>query len=180
MANKLLTQKEFGDMIGTSQQYVSKLVKKGVIKLKNRKIDPVQAKAAMKSSSEPTRKSVVNNIGKASTTPASSHHQSLVKSRAIKEHYKAGITKIEYEEKAENMVDRRDYDATLLKALAARDIVLKNYILSIPTRCATKWPDPATRAQLKEIVDIEVREILKDMSKPNLVLIRKEMRRGIV
>ena len=178
MSNKLLTQKQFAKTIGVSAPYINKLVKKGVVKLKNRKIDPVQAKAAMKLASEPTRKSAVNDIGNDSTKPASSHHQSLIKSKAIREHYRAGLTKLEYEDKAENMVDRRDYDDALLRALAARDIVLKNHILSIPTRCAMKWPDPATRAQIKEMVDIEVREILTEMSKPNLTSIRKEIRTG--
>jgi phage terminase Nu1 subunit (DNA packaging protein) len=54
---ELITQAEFARRIDVSRAYVSKMVKKGVIKLVDGKIDEATAKAALRSVREPARQS---------------------------------------------------------------------------------------------------------------------------
>ena len=42
-----ISQSEYARQRGVSRQYVSRLVKEGVIRLKNGKVDPAQADAAL-------------------------------------------------------------------------------------------------------------------------------------
>ena len=51
----LISQSEYARRRGVSRQYVSRLVKQGVIALENGKVDPVQADAAMAARRNPAR-----------------------------------------------------------------------------------------------------------------------------
>ncbi len=50
-----ISQSEYARRRGVSRQYVSRLVKEGVIRLKNGKVDPAQADAALAARRDPAR-----------------------------------------------------------------------------------------------------------------------------
>ena len=173
--NKLITQAELAKRLDVKPPYINRLVKTGVIKLVNGKVNESDAIAAIKAASDPRMPSKINEIPVGSGDKSQSPHAELIKSKAIKERYFAGLAKMEYEERAGIMINQVEYDAALLKQLADRDIVLKNLILSIPTRCAIKWTDPNTRQELKTMLEEEIREILTDMSTTDIDAIKKGM-----
>jgi transcriptional regulator with XRE-family HTH domain len=167
MPPKLLTQKEFADKAGVSQQLVSRWIAEGIIPTgKGGKINPKKAQEALQKNIMPSKVGV--NDGDMNYNQA----------RTKREKYKAGLAQLEYEEKSGRLIDKIEYDKAILKDLAERDTVIKNYILSIPTRCVGAWTDPATKAKLKKILETEIFNILTELSVPDLEVVKDSLRKN--
>ena len=110
---ELLTQKEYARRRGWSKQYVNQLVRQGRIPIRDGRIDPVAADAALARDRDPARGRPFSPAQVAQLEPAEPPAQdpaarvqgSYVKARILREHFRAMREKMEYEAAIGRLVD---------------------------------------------------------------------------
>ena len=131
----LITQAEFARQQGFSKPYITKLVKKGVITLKDGKIDPKQALQSMANNAAPS--TAIREIDSGELFPAPTGKKpgqgiSYVDARTMREAFRAKLAKLEYEEKTGKLTDASKVKDDAFKA----GRILRDELLGIPDRIA--------------------------------------------
>ena len=117
---QLLTQKEYADRKGWSKQYVNQLVKKGRIPLKDGRIDPEVADAALAKSRDPAQDRTFKTApmtaeilkDEAGHPLAPTAQSSFSKVRTVREYYRALREQLEYEQLTGKLVPLSDVKAS--------------------------------------------------------------------
>ncbi len=102
---ELLTQKEYARRRGWSKQYVNQLVRQGRIPIRDGRIDPIIADAALARDRDPARGRTFSTapvaqpepVGPPGQDPAARVQGSYAKARTLREHFRAMREKMDYE-----------------------------------------------------------------------------------
>ncbi len=124
----LMTQAAFARQQGFTRGYVTKLIKKGIIQLKNGKVDSVQAEQAMKANSDPV--TLIRSDQSADLSPTQPGAVDFVTARTMREAFKAKMAKLEYEEKSGTLTDAAKVKQDAFKA----GRIIRDELLAIPDR----------------------------------------------
>ncbi len=160
---KKVTQAEFGKIIGTSRQYVSKLVKKGVISVdEDGKIDVTKAKKAIKDVSVPSR----DNTRKSKITGDHSKLEKLTYTEILKRKNieQIKLLKLQCKEKEGELVKWDDAkNKVYLFIRMVRDLVL-----NIPDRVSPILAAEKDPRKINDILAMELRKALEAAAKHEL------------
>ncbi|WP_066015958.1 MULTISPECIES: hypothetical protein [Endozoicomonas] len=126
----LISQAEFARQQGFTRGYVTKLIKKGIVKLKNGKVDSVQAQQAMKANADPV--TLIRSDQSADLSPTQPGAVDFVTARTMREAFKAKMAKLEYEEKSGTLTDAAKVKQDAFKA----GRIIRDELLAIPDRMA--------------------------------------------
>lgn len=173
----LMSQKAYAERCGVSKQYIGELVTKGILPLKNGKIDPAVADAIMEARREPARPQ-----RRTSTPPPEppAEQQSavppqrqisaaelptlLLKTRIKSETEKAKL--LEIKAKVES---GRSVDVDIVKATAfRRGRIIRDGMLAIPDRIDAIVAIETDRRKVNQIMTDEIVRVLEELSKPVL------------
>ena len=130
----LMTQLEFAEKQGWSKQYVHKLVKNGVIKLVNGKVDPEQAIRAIEKNADPVTQ-LRSDRQPPDILPGQNQQGGavdFVTARTMREAFRAKLAKLEYEEKSGRLTDAGKVNDDAFKA----GRILRDELLGLPDRMA--------------------------------------------
>ena len=138
----LISQSEFARQQGFTRGYVTKLIKKGVVKLKNGKVDSEQAVRSMKAHADPV---ALIRSDQQEVIPGQQAQGAVdfVTARAMREAFKAKMAKLEYEERCGQLTDASKVKNDAFKA----GLIIRNALLNLPDRLAdvlAAEDDPAT------------------------------------
>ena len=169
-----LTQSEWARKRGFSRQYVSKLVKKGVVRLVDGKVDPAQADAALEAVREPARPERRGPGPAAVSTPAPARAPAmagdgnqgldlpggaagnlsalLLKARIKSEVKRASLLEIKERIEAGKYVDVDEVKVASFN----RARITRNQLLKLPSRVAALV---AAESDVNQVSDILTREI---------------------
>ena len=126
----LISQAEFARQQGFTKGYVTKLIKKGIVKLKNGKVDSVQAQQAMKANADPV--TLIRSDQSTDLSPTQPGAVDFVTARTMREAFKAKMAKLEYEEKSGTLTDAAKVKQDAFKA----GRIIRDELLAIPDRMA--------------------------------------------
>lgn len=173
---ELVSQAEFARRIGVSPQYVAKMVKKGVIRLKSKKVDVKQATEALAATREPARPSVANlkaapaakmpDIaslgleelialrerlagGSASSQDAS---QDLLDARLANERHKARLNELKVLREEGALVDAEQVALDFANVAA----IVQQKMRTIPVRIAAQVLACTTEAEARSLLSREI------------------------
>ena len=169
----LVSQSEYARRRGVSRQYVGQMVAKGVIALKERKVDPDQADAALAAVHEPARPA---RSAKPEHQPAAKPSFStfdppvlpgggdlptlLLKTRIKSEVEKAKLLEIKARVEAGKYVDADEVKvAAFNKARVVRDA-----LTNIPERLAAVLAAETDAARVHAMLTSEIRTALEDLA----------------
>jgi pyruvate/2-oxoglutarate dehydrogenase complex dihydrolipoamide acyltransferase (E2) component len=85
------------------------------------------------------------------------------KARAVREHYQARLTKIEYEERVAKLVPKDEVQVAAFNKFRQ----FRDHMLNIPDRIAAMVAAETEAARCYEIIAIEIRKALNDFSDSN-------------
>ncbi len=128
----LISQAEFARQQGFTKGYVTKLIKKGIVKLKNGKVDSVQAGQAMKANADPVTLIRSDQPSESDIVPSQPGAVDFVTARTMREAFKAKMAKLEYEEKSGTLTDASRVKQDAFKA----GRIIRDELLAIPDRMA--------------------------------------------
>lgn len=154
----LMSQAEFARQQGFTRGYVTKLIKKGIIRLSNGKVDSVQAQQAMKANADPV--SLIRSDQTTEIAPAQPGAVDFVTARTMREAFRAKMAKLEYEEKSGTLTDAAKVKQDAFKA----GRIIRDELLAIPDRLAdvlAAEDDPAT---VRRIICDELELVLRRLS----------------
>ena len=126
----LMSQAEFARQQGFTKGYVTKLIKKGIVKLKNGKVDSAQAEQAMKANADPV--SLIRTDQATELAPAQPGAVDFVTARTMREAFRAKMAKLEYEEKSGTLTEAAKVRQDAFKA----GRIIRDELLAIPDRMA--------------------------------------------
>jgi hypothetical protein len=177
----LISQSEYARQRGVSRQYVSRLVKQGVIALENGKIDPARADAALAARRDPARperrKPIKTDTQRIRETPAQDASVStdlgplpgssggdlpkmLLKTRIKSELEKGKLLEIKAKVEAGKYVEADEVKvAAFNKARIVRD-----GLLNIPDRMASLLAAENDAAKIHTILNAEIRSVLEELT----------------
>ena len=167
MSDGLLSQKEYADLRGWSKQYVNQLVQKGRIQLRDGKIDPAAADAALRRNGDPTRRPAYRTDGMEEPPAtmvteaedgAARVHGSFAKARTVREHYRAMREKLEYEQLKGNLLDRQEVEDAQFEVARAVRMGLLQGANEIAARLAGTFG--IDERQARDLLTDEIRRIL--------------------
>ena len=154
----LMSQAEFARQQGFTKGYVTKLIKKGIVKLKHGKVDSHQAQQAMKANADPV--SLIRSDQTTELAPPQPGAVDFVTARTMREAFRAKMAKLEYEEKSSTLTDAAKVKQDAFKA----GRIIRDELLAIPDRLAdvlAAEDDPAT---VRRIVCDELELVLRRLS----------------
>ncbi len=176
-----ISQSEYARRRGVSRQYVSRLVKEGVIRLRNGKVDPAQADAALAARRDPARPMRRKTAGpKAQGAPRTSTQdvpvsvdaatlsgsaggdlpKMLLKTRIKSELEKGKLLEIKARVEAGKYVDADEVKvAAFNKARVVRD-----GLLNIPDRLAALLAAESDEHKVHELLASEIRAALEELT----------------
>lgn len=165
---KLMTQKQYAEHVGCDQSRISRLMKQGKLKGaidKEGKIDPDKADIVLKKNLAPeNRKILIDDVPKEEKVEAVKNTEfeklDYNEARTLNEQYKAMLNKLEYEEKANILVNIEDINSKLFKV--ARQI--RDSIQAIPDRCSALVAVENDAWKCKQLLSTEIDFILNDLS----------------
>lgn len=154
-----MTQAQYADRIGTSRQYVNKLVQQGKITLDaDGKIDPLAADAALQKIADPARSLADDDpplVGDPPQTEAASDGGlSFSEARTQRERHAAELTRLQLEERRGNLLPKQE----VLDSVVAAGRRIRQHLDVAPswaeelTAAAVTGGEPAVRAFLREKV----------------------------
>jgi hypothetical protein len=173
---ELVSQAEFARRIGVSPQYVSKMIKKGVIKLRSKKVDVQQATDALAATREPARSSSALLDGAAKTTsgdisslsleqllvlrerissssPAEqSASQDLLDARLANERHKARLNELKVRREEGSLVDAEQVALDFANVAA----IVQQKMRTIPVRIAAQVLACTTEAEARSLLSREI------------------------
>ena len=171
----LMTQAEFAKEVGVSQPRVSKYIRDGIIKkglaketpkAKRFKIDSEIAKAELANELDETRITKANVAGNRDMVNAicaaglDVNNLDYRTSRALNEHYKAALKKIEYEEKKGDLVPTKDVEKEAFEC--AR--MVRDSIINIPNRIADQLSVISGKKEIEKLIKKELTMALEGLS----------------
>lgn len=157
----LMSQAAYARYIGASRQYVQKLVKAGVIRIrKDKKLNRKQADAARLAAEDPA------HAHRRTTTPPEgepeqqgSAHGTYQQGRALEKAYKAKLVQLQYEVEAGKLVDREQYG----NAVYAMARATRNALRRIPDRVgavlAADMDINSVKRRLLEEIDLALHQL---------------------
>ncbi|HFB98051.1 MAG TPA: hypothetical protein ENJ62_02830 [Bryobacterales bacterium] len=176
-----ISQSEYARRRGVSRQYVSRLVKEGVIRLKNGKVDPAQADAALAARRDPARplrrkkpKTDTKRTSQAATqdssvsvdaatlpgSAAGDLPKMLLKTRIKSELEKGKLLEIKARVEAGKYVDA---DEVKVAAFNKARIVCDG-LLNIPDRLAALLAAESDEHKVHKLLASEIRAVLEELS----------------
>jgi transcriptional regulator with XRE-family HTH domain len=168
---ELISQAELARRLGVSRQYVNRLVRSGKLELEGKKIDAAKAVAALRQVRDPARKYKTDEPADLDQPapqpePAAKRQPTFAEAKTMKEVYLARMARLKYEEEAGKLVPKADVEAR------AADIgmVVKQNILSIPSRLMDQLADETDPREINAILEAELRRALEQLA--------QELRRG--
>ncbi|MBF0590239.1 MAG: hypothetical protein HQL53_14050 [Magnetococcales bacterium] len=185
----LISQSEWARKKGFSRQYVSKLVKKGVVRLINGKIDPAEADTALEAVREPARLPQRKSVAVVTSAPASSPVPAprsvtgqsrsvlasgsdlpsgspgdlptmLLKARIKSEVKKASLLEIKERVEAGKYVD---VDSVKVASFN-RARITRNQLLKLPSRVAALVAAESDVNKVSEILTQEIQVVLESLA----------------
>lgn len=141
----LMSQAEFARQQGFTKAYVTKLIKKGIVKLKNGTVDSAQAEQAMRANADPV--SLIRSGQATELAPAQPGAIDFVTARTMREAFRSKMAKLEYEEKSGTLTEAAKVKQDAFKA----GRIIRDELLAIPDRLAdvlAAEDDPTTVRQL--------------------------------
>ena len=153
----LISQAEFARQQGVSKPYINKLVKKGIIKLKNGKVDTKQALSSIKMNADPATLLRSDKQKESSNLPASPNGGiDFVTARTMREAFRAKLTQLEYEEKSGKLTDAAKVKNDAFKA----GRIVRDELLTIPDRLADVLAAEDDPRQVQQLLREELELIL--------------------
>lgn len=169
----LVSQAEYARQRGVSRQYIGQMVSKGVIELKNRKVDPKQADKALASVREPARPERRSQTqAPAAPTPEIIPSEAvalpqggdlstlLLKTRIKSEVEKAKLLEIKARVEAGKYVDADEVKIAAFN----RARVVRDSLLNIPERLAAMLAAEDDASRIHALLHAEIRSALEDLS----------------
>ena len=172
-SQKLLTQKDYAAKRKVSKQYIGKLVKEGVLSLKNGKIDPIQADAILEARREPARQTKEEKAMQTIATDTVPQTRSisnselptlLLKTRIKSESEKAKLLEIKAKVEAGKYVDVDEVRAAAFKQ--AR--IVREHILILADRLAPILASISDATEIHKILQTEHNKALEELSKTKI------------
>ncbi len=174
-ASNLISQRAYARHKGWQPSYVNKLVKLGIIPLREKRIDPIEADAAIAKHRDPARRSrqvktattaQVESNGSADpapTEPGVTEFDSTVSyasARAMREAYRARREKLLFEQLQGRLIDVGDVKvAAFNKARIVRDA-----LLNIPDRISAVLTAEGDQEKVHALLSAEIRQALEDLT----------------
>ena len=169
----LVSQAEYARQRGVSRQYIGQMVSKGVIELKNKKVDPTQADKALASVREPARPERRSQtktdpaptlVSLPSETPqlpqGGDLSTLLLKTRIKSEVEKAKLLEIKARAEAGKYVDADEVKVAAFN----RARVVRDSLLNIPERLAAVLAAEEDASRVHALLHAEIRSALEDLS----------------
>lgn len=157
----LISQAEFSRQIGVSKPYIHKLVKKGIIKLRNGKVDTEQAMEAMKANADPAN--LLREENPPEVIPAGGNAAGsvdFITARTMREAFKEKLAKLEYEEKSKKLTDASKVRNDAFKA----GRIIRDELLAIPDRLADVLAAEDDPGSVRQIIFEELEKVLQRIS----------------
>ena len=154
---KMVSQSELARQVGVTPGYINKLIKTGVLKLQDGKINPLHAKKAIESAIDKT-----GHGGKRVQKPVS---LTLLEARTAKENALATLRDLEAKEKQGELIGKDE----LLFFLKNLFLTVRSRLMQLPVKTAGQICSLAkneNRAEIKVIALLqnEVNELLRDFA----------------
>ncbi len=150
----LITQNAYAKQRGVSRQYISKLVKAGVIKLKKGKVDPAQADKGIEDAADPGRKSTGVE---ATQEPVKG---SLADFRSRELQVKVALKNLEYQEKMGFLVRQVEEKEKGFMAAAK----LKDSFFNLFERLAPVLVAEKSAVKIRKMLMKEANKIFQELS----------------
>jgi len=167
----LLTQTDYAARRGVSRQYISKLIKEGVLPLIDGKVNPVQADAILEARREPARQThqqrqehqaaVVGESGQRRTISNAELPTILLKTKIKSETEKAKLLEIKANVEAGKYVDIDDVRAAAFK----QGRIVRDSILIIADRLAPVLANMSNVDEIHKLLTEEHNKALEVISK---------------
>lgn len=173
----LITQAEWARRRGFSRQYVGRLVKRGVVRLTDGKVDPAQADAALAAQREPARPQ--RRIGSPAAGPAGETPSRtdrggeplalpqggdlptlLLKTRIKSEVERARLLEIKAKVEAGKYVDADEVKVAAFN----RARIVRDALLSIPDRLAAVLAAETETQTVHGLIAAEIRQALEELT----------------
>jgi len=148
---------------GCALSAVQKAIKTGRITVQpDGKIDAAQADIQWARNTEHHAPPVAHR-GQEEDDGSSFGGSQYTKARAVREHYQARLTKIEYEERVAKLVPKDEVQVAAFNKFRQ----FRDHMLNIPDRIAAMVAAETEAARCYEIIAIEIRKALNDFSDSN-------------
>ncbi|MCB9980279.1 MAG: hypothetical protein H6863_03970 [Rhodospirillales bacterium] len=167
----LLTQTDYAARRGVSRQYISKLIKEGVLPLIDGKVNPVQADAILEARREPSRQThqqrqehqaaIVGESGQRRTISNAELPTILLKTKIKSETEKAKLLEIKANVEAGKYVDIDDVRAAAFK----QGRIVRDSILIIADRLAPVLANMSNVDEIHKLLTEEHNKALEVISK---------------
>lgn len=167
----LLTQTDYAARRGVSRQYISKLIKEGVLPLIDGKVNPVQADAILEARREPARQThqqrqehqatIVGESGQRRTISNAELPTILLKTKIKSETEKAKLLEIKANVEAGKYVDIDDVRAAAFK----QGRIVRDSILIIADRLAPVLANMSNVDEIHKLLTEEHNKALEVISK---------------
>ncbi|UYM16203.1 hypothetical protein [Endozoicomonas euniceicola] len=154
----LLSQAEFARQQGFTRGYVTKLIKKGIVKLKNGKVDSEQAIQSMKAHADPV--TLVRPDKSQPLTPEQNGTVDFVTARTMREAFRAKMAKLEYEQKNGQLTDAAQVRSDAFKA----GKMVRDGLLALPDRLADLLAAESDPATVRTLLVNEIEAVLHQLS----------------
>ncbi len=174
-SSERVSQREYARRKGWQPSYVNKLVKQGVIPLREGRVDPAEADAAIARHRDPARKrgqartrarAQQNDEGRVSHQSNGTDEVELddtvsyAQARAVREAYRARREKLLYEELRARLLDTEEVKtAAFNKARVVREA-----LLNIPDRVSAVLAAESDQAKVRTLLVAEIREALEELT----------------
>jgi len=168
-----LTQTKFAEAVGVAQPTVANYIrdgrlKKAIVHVKGKKrplIDLEIGRAELANNLDPSRKSkakvsrktMLDAIESAGLDPSCVDYQT---SRALNEHYKAALNKLEFEERKGTLVKKKDVEKEAFEC--AR--MVRDSIMNIPNRIADQLSVISDKKEIRDVLKKELSTALESLS----------------
>ena len=153
----LISQAEFARQQGFTRGYVTKLIKKGIVQLKNGKVDSDQAAQSMKAHADPV--TLIRSDKQQEVIPGQPGQNGavdFVTARTMREAFRAKLSKLDYEEKSGKLTDAAKVKNDAFKA----GRIVRDELLTIPDRLADVLAAEDDSRQVQQLLREELELIL--------------------
>ncbi len=155
----LVSQAEFARQQGFTRGYVTKLIKKGIIKLEKRKVNTAKALQAMQSNADPA--SSLRPANPANTQQPPPGQVDFVQARTMREAYRAKMAQLEYEEKSGKLTDAAKVRNDAFKA----GRIVRDELISIPDRLSDVLAAEDDPREVRKLLIEELESVLNRLCK---------------
>ena len=156
----LISQAEFAWQQGFTRGYVTKLIKKGIVKLVKGKVDSEQAVRSLQDNADPA--TLIRTDKQDEALPAQAQGAvDYVTARTMREAFRAKMAKLEYEERLGQLTDASKVQNDAFKA----GRIIRDELISIPDRLADVLAAEDDPRQVRQILMEELELTLNRLCK---------------